>query len=110
MNVLFSRPILLRPFISSRSNHRWKTTDRRKSFGDIRKQNSNSITFGALCLLVIATTRSITIISSLSLFQAVPAGTFCLGVWQYKRRNWKLELLEQIENAKRSTPVPLLEW
>jgi len=42
------------------------------------------------------------------LFLVFPATTFCLGVWQYNRRNWKQELLAELDHkVKKALPETL---
>ena len=41
-------------------------------------------------------------------FLVAPATTFCLGVWQYNRRNWKINLIAELQDKVRTVdPVPL---
>lgn len=41
-------------------------------------------------------------------FLVVPITTFCLGVWQYNRRSWKIEKIKELDyKARKSTPQPL---
>merc|ERR1719189_861584 len=37
----------------------------------------------------------------------IPISAFGLGVWQVKRRSWKLELLKDLEDRTTAPPVPL---
>ncbi|KAK7095364.1 hypothetical protein V1264_006783 [Littorina saxatilis] len=37
----------------------------------------------------------------------VPLATFCLGTWQVKRRWWKLDLIQALEEKTQSAPIPL---
>ena len=40
--------------------------------------------------------------------QIAPATTFCLGVWQYNRRNWKIDLIAELQNkVVEAAPVVL---
>ena len=40
--------------------------------------------------------------------QIAPATTFCLGVWQYNRRNWKIDLIAELqEKVVAATPIQL---
>ena len=42
------------------------------------------------------------------LFLVFPATTFCLGVWQYNRRNWKIQKISELEEkVTRAAPVRL---
>lgn len=38
---------------------------------------------------------------------SVPLTTFCLGTWQVKRRDWKLNLIEEVKTKNKSPPVEL---
>ena len=40
-------------------------------------------------------------------FQIIPLSAFGLGVWQVKRRSWKLDLLKDLEDRTTAPPVPL---
>merc|ERR1719211_504357 len=41
-------------------------------------------------------------------FLIAPATTFCLGVWQYNRRNWKIDLIAELqEKVVDAAPVEL---
>jgi len=43
-----------------------------------------------------------------TIFLIAPITTFCLGVWQYKRRNWKIEVIAELEQkVKKADPVIL---
>jgi surfeit locus 1 family protein len=42
-------------------------------------------------------------------FQIFPAATFGLGVWQTKRRAWKLDLIEQLEKKTSAPPILIPE-
>lgn len=39
----------------------------------------------------------------------IPAAAFCLGVWQVRRRQWKIELIENLESKLSKEPVTLPE-
>jgi len=40
-----------------------------------------------------------------TIFLIAPITTFCLGVWQYRRRNWKFNIIEELEQkVKRNEP------
>ncbi|XP_065575790.1 surfeit locus protein 1-like [Artemia franciscana] len=39
----------------------------------------------------------------------IPVGTFLLGSWQVRRRQWKLNLMEELEERQNSPPVNLPE-
>jgi cytochrome oxidase assembly protein ShyY1 len=40
--------------------------------------------------------------------QVVPATTFCLGVWQYRRRAWKMDKIAELDQkVKQAQPVSL---
>ena len=40
--------------------------------------------------------------------QIAPATTFCLGVWQYNRRNWKIDLIAELQKkVVEAAPVVL---
>lgn len=39
----------------------------------------------------------------------IPVVTFGLGTWQISRRNWKLNLIEELQAKSRATPVDLLQ-
>ncbi|XP_064091211.1 surfeit locus protein 1-like [Macrobrachium nipponense] len=39
----------------------------------------------------------------------VPCGTFCLGTWQYQRRQWKLNLIAELEARTSAPPVEFPE-
>ncbi|KAK7074940.1 Surfeit locus protein 1 [Halocaridina rubra] len=39
----------------------------------------------------------------------IPVGTFCLGTWQYQRRQWKLNLIAELEAKTAAPAVPLPE-
>jgi len=42
------------------------------------------------------------------IFLVAPATTFCLGVWQYNRRQWKINLIDELqEKVRKSEPEPL---
>ena len=41
------------------------------------------------------------------LFAGMPILAFCLGVWQIRRREWKLELIKMLEERTGSAPIPL---
>lgn len=41
------------------------------------------------------------------LLLTIPVTTFGLGVWQTKRRRWKLEMLEMLQTKPKIPPVPL---
>jgi len=42
------------------------------------------------------------------LFLVAPATTFCLGVWQYNRRTWKINMIEELqEKVRHADPIPL---
>jgi len=44
------------------------------------------------------------------IFLVVPATTFCLGVWQYNRRQWKFDKIAELDQkVKRSDPISLPE-
>jgi len=36
-----------------------------------------------------------------------PAGAFGLGLWQYKRRHWKLDLIEELDHKTHCAPIEL---
>jgi len=39
-------------------------------------------------------------------FLIFPATTFCLGVWQYNRRKWKIQMIEELDyKVKKSPPL-----
>jgi len=43
-----------------------------------------------------------------AIFVIAPISTFCLGVWQYRRRQWKFDLIADLdEKVRRAEPVPL---
>lgn len=42
-----------------------------------------------------------------SISQAIPISTFALGVWQIKRRTWKINLLKELEEKTTADPIPL---
>jgi len=43
-----------------------------------------------------------------TIFLIAPITTFCLGVWQYNRRNWKFEVIAELEQkVKKADPVVL---
>jgi len=43
-----------------------------------------------------------------AIFVIAPISTFCLGVWQYRRRQWKFDLIAELdEKVRRAEPVPL---
>ncbi|KAK4303313.1 hypothetical protein Pmani_024656 [Petrolisthes manimaculis] len=39
----------------------------------------------------------------------IPAGTFCLGTWQFQRRKWKLNLIEELEAKTTAIPIDFPE-
>lgn len=40
--------------------------------------------------------------------QIAPTTTFCLGVWQYNRRNWKIDLIAELqEKVVAAAPIEL---
>ena len=40
--------------------------------------------------------------------QIAPTTTFCLGVWQYNRRNWKIDLIAELqEKVVAASPIEL---
>ena len=40
-------------------------------------------------------------------FKAIPGITLALGIWQTKRRRWKLDLLKELEEKTTLEPVSL---
>ncbi|KAG0721145.1 Surfeit locus protein 1 [Chionoecetes opilio] len=49
-------------------------------------------------------------IGSMGLFLLiVPIGTFCLGTWQVRRREWKLNLIEELSSKTNASPIPFPE-
>jgi len=42
------------------------------------------------------------------IFLVVPATTFCLGIWQFNRRGWKIDKIAELEfKVKKSQPIAL---
>lgn len=42
-------------------------------------------------------------------FQAVPIGTFCLGTWQVQRRQWKLNLIDELDSKTKAAAIQFPE-
>jgi len=43
-----------------------------------------------------------------AIFVIAPISTFCLGVWQYRRRQWKFDLIAELdEKVRKADPIPL---
>jgi len=50
---------------------------------------------------------SITFVNNFKFLKVIPALTFGLGVWQIRRREWKLSLIENLESRTSAPPIPL---
>ena len=42
--------------------------------------------------------------------KVAPATTFCLGVWQYNRRTWKINMIEELQEKVRHATPTSLKW
>ena len=63
---------------------------------------------GAAGYLFLVSLKCVLGLSTHLFLEVAPATTFCLGVWQYNRRQWKINLIEELqEKVRHADPVLL---